>query len=150
MAAVELDHNGYRRDVSFDPIAKDRGDSFSAWATSALAANAHLVTDGLASFNAAGAQVAADGAIIVGAHKSSELQPLRWVNTFTSNAKTASTGTDHHFDFAKYRHRHMAEAQYRVNRRFDLASLVGRLSHTCVRTGPCPEHWLRLGDIGTS
>ena len=54
----------------------------------------------------------------------------------------------HHFDFANYRHRYLAEAQDRVNRRFDLASLVGRLAHTCVRTAPCPKHWLRLGDTG--
>ena len=111
---------------------------------------AHLVTDGCASFNAAGAQVAAHGAIIVGNRKSSELEPFRWVNTFISNAKTAISGTYHHFDFDKYRHRYLAEAQYRVNRRFDLASLVGRLVHTCARTAPCPERWLRLAEIGRS
>jgi hypothetical protein len=41
----------------------------------------------------------------------------------------------------------LAEAQYRVNRRFDLPSLVGRLVHTCARTAPCPEIRLRLGEV---
>jgi transposase-like protein len=150
MAAVELDDNGYPGHVRFDPIADYKGATFSAWAKSALHPKAHLVTDGCASFNAAGTEVAAHGAIIVGDRKSSELEPFRWVNTFISNAKTAITGTYHHFDFDKYRHRYLAEAQYRVNRRFDLASLVGRLAHTCVRTAPCPERWLRLADTGVS
>jgi transposase-like protein len=150
MAAVELTDEGRPLHVRFDAIADYTGATFAAWAKSALHSEAHPVSDGLASFNAAGAQVAAHGAIIVGDRKSSELEPFRWVNTFISNCKTAITGTYHHFDFAKYRHRYLAEAQYRVNRRFDLASLVGRLAHTCVRTGPCPERWLRLADTGGS
>jgi hypothetical protein len=150
IAAVELDDHGYPQHVRFDPIADYKGTTFAAWAKDALHPTVHLVTDGCASFNAAGAQVAAHGAIIVGEHKSSDLEPFRWVNTFISNAKTAITGTYHHFNFDKYRHRYLAEAQYRVNRRFDLASLVGRLAHSCVRTPPCPEHWLRLADTAVS
>lgn len=147
IAAVELDDNGNPHHVRFDPIADYTSETFADWAKSALRPSAHLVTDGCASFNAAGAEVAAYGAIIVGERKSSELEPFRWVNIVISNLKTAISGTYHHFDFAKYRHRYLAEAQYRVNRRFDLASLVGRLVHTCVRTAPCPERWLRLGEV---
>ena len=147
MAAVELDDDGYPHHVRFDPIADYTGNSYAGWAKRALHPSAHLVSDGCASFNAAGAEVAAHGAIIVGTRKSSELEPFRWVNTFISNAKTAIAGTYHHFDFAKYRHRYLAEAQYRVNRRFDLASLVDRLVHTCARTAPCPERWLRLAEV---
>lgn len=147
MAAVELNDDGHPGRVRFDAIADYTGETFGAWAKMALHPDVHLVTDGLASFNAAGAQVAAHGAIIVGTHKSSDLAPFQWVNTFISNAKTAITGTYHHFDFAKYRHRYLAEAQYRVNRRFDLSSLVGRLVHSCARTAPCPERWLRLAEV---
>jgi transposase-like protein len=150
MAAVELDDNGFPQYVRFDPIADYKGDTYAAWAKRALHPDSHLVTDGCASFNAAGAQVAAHGAIIVGNKKSSDLEPFRWVNTFISNAKTAITGTYHHFDFDKYRHRYLAEAQYRVNRRFDLASLVGRLVHACANTTPCPERWLRLAKTEAS
>ena len=150
IAAVELDDDGYPQHVRFDAIEDYKGETYAEWARSALNPEAHLVTDGLASFNAAGAQVAAYGAIIVGERNSSELEPFHWVNIFISNAKTAITGTYHHFDFAKYRHRYLAEAQYRVNRRFDLASLVGRLVHTCTRTAPCPEDWLRLAEVEAS
>jgi hypothetical protein len=145
VAAVELDEHGYPQHVRFDPIRDCKAASLAAWAKSALDPKVHLVTDGLAGFAAAGAEVAAYGAIVVSPRKSSDLEPFRWVNTFISNLKTAFRGTYHHFDYAKYRHRYLAEAQYRINRRFDLASLVGRLVHTCARTAPCPERWLRHG-----
>lgn len=150
ITAVELDDNGHPQQVRFDAIDDYKGETYAAWARSALQPQAHLVTDGLVSFCAAGTQVAASGAIIVGQRKSSDLEPFRWVNIFIANVKTAITGTYHHFDFAKYRHRYLAEAQYRVSRRFDLASLVGRLVHTCVRTAPCPEHWLRRAEVEVS
>jgi len=150
VAAVELDDNGHPQHVRFDAINDCKGATLAAWAKSALHPDSHLVTDGLASFAAAGAEVGRYGAIIVGDRKSSELEPFRWVNTFISNVKTAIHGTYHHFDFSKYRHRYLAEAQYRINRRFDLPSLFGRLVHSCVRTEPCPENWLRLAKVGCS
>lgn len=146
VAAVELDDNGYPKNVRFDPIPDCKATSLAARAKSALDPKVQLVTDGLASFAAAGAEVGAYGAIIVGPRKSNcNLEPFRWVNTFISNPKTAIGGTDHNFDYAKYRHRNLAEAQYRINRHCDLASLVGRLVHTCARTQPCPERRLRQG-----
>jgi len=108
----------------------------------------YLVTqnkNGLASFASAGAVVAEHGAIIVSPHRSSDLGVFDWVNTFIANLKTAIDGTYHHFAFKKYGTRYLAEAQYRVNRRFELRSLVDRLLWTCARTIPCSEDWLRLG-----
>ena len=73
-----------------------------------------------------------------------------WVNTFIANLKTAIGGTYHHFDYKKYGARYLAEAQYRVNRRFELRSLVDRTLWTCARTAPCSEDWLRLGVVRAS
>lgn len=143
IAAVELDEDGDPQHVRFDPLPDLKGASIQAWATRALDPGAELVTDGLASHGAAAAVVATYGAIIVTPHRSSNLEPFRWVNTFISNLKTAIRGTYHHFAFGKYTRRYVAEAQYHVNRRFELRSLVGRLLHTCARTEPCPEAWLR-------
>lgn len=39
----------------------------------------------------------------------------------------------------KYRARHLAEAQYQINRRFELHTLVDRLLWSCVRAAPCSE-----------
>ena len=113
----------------------------------ALQPSAHLVTVGCASFNAAGAEFAAQGAILVGDRESSEIEPFRWVNTVISNLKTAISGTYHHSDFDRYRHHYLAEVQYHGNRRFDLASMIGPLARNCVRTGPCPDRWLRLAEV---
>jgi hypothetical protein len=96
---------------------------------------------------AAAAVVAHYAAIVVSPRKSSQLEAYRWVNTCISNLKTAIRGTYHHFKVHTYAGRYLAEAQYRINRRFDLHALVGRLITTCARTLPSPETWLRLGEI---
>ncbi len=150
MAAVELNAEGHPQHVRFDPIADLKGATLASWARTALHEAVHLVTDGLASLAAAGAVVGAHGAIIVGPRQSSDLEVFEWINTFIANLKTAIRGTYHHFDFKKYGARYLAEAQYRVNRRFELRSLVDRLLWTCARTDPSPESWLRLGVVRTS
>lgn len=143
LAAVALSEAGYPRQVRLDPIPDLKATSVRRWAERALDPDTHLVTDGLASLAAAAEIVAHYGAIVVSPRKSSELDAFRWVNTVISNLKTAIRGTYHHFKFGKYTRRYLAEAQYRVNHRYDLSSLVGRLVHSCARTAPSPEHWLR-------
>jgi len=150
VAAVELNDKGYPQHVRLDAIDDLKGATLAKWATAALHKRVHLVTDGLASFNAAGACVTEYGAIIVSPRRSSEISPFKWVNTFISNVKTAIHGTYHHFDFKKYRARYLAEAQYRINRRFELHTLVDRLLWSCARTAPCSENWLRLGLVRVS
>ena len=90
------------------------------------------------------------GASGVRPRQSSDLEVFEWVNTFLSTLKTPIRGTYPHFDFKKYAVRYLAEAQYRVNRRFELRSRVDRLLWTCARTEPCPESWLRLGVVRRS
>ena len=147
MAAVELDEDGHPQHVRFDTIDDVKGETLANWAAIALDSSVQLITDGLASLNAAGAVVAEHNAIIVSPLRSSDLATFRWVNTFISNVKTAIHGTYHHFDFKKYRARYLAEAQYRINRRFELHTLVDRLLWSCARTQPWPESWLRLGVV---
>ena len=63
------------------------------------------------------------------------------------NLKRALSGTYHAFDFAKYAHRYLAEAQYRFNRRFNLRSILARLLRAACLS-PQPRRtsfgWLRL------
>jgi hypothetical protein len=120
------------------------------WARTALHEAVHLVTGGWASFYAARAAVAEDSAIIVSPRQSSDVEVFERVNTLFANLETTIRGTYNRFDFEKYAARYLAEAQYRVNRRFELRSLVDRLLWTCARTEPGPESWLRLGLVRTS
>ena len=147
IAAVESNEEGHPWHVRLDPLPDLKGSSILAWATKALHPSAHLVTDALSSLAAAKAAVANYGAIVVSPRRSSDLEAFRWVNTIISNVKTAIRGTYHHFDFAKYRARYLAEAQYRINRRFNLATMVGYLLGACLTTPPSPEAWLRLGEV---
>ena len=67
-----------------------------------------------------------------------KLPQFKAVNTLLGNLKTALSGTYHAFDFVKYAHRYLAEAQYRFNRRFNLASILARLLHAACTTTPRP------------
>jgi hypothetical protein len=108
---------------------------------------AHPVTDAFVSLGRAGADVAAHEAIVDSPRQSSEIDAFRWINTVISDLKTAIRGTDHHINVHTYLARALAEAHYRLNRRFDLPALVERFLHASVRTLPSPEAWLRLGTV---
>ena len=64
-----------------------------------------------------------------------------------SNVKTAMLGSYHHSNVHIYLARYPAEARCRLNRCFDLPSLLGRLLHASVLAPPRPEEWLRLGVV---
>jgi len=61
------------------------------------------------------------------------------VNVVLSNLKTAISGTYHAFKFAKYAHPHLAEVQYRFDRRYDPSTILRRLLRASVLTTPRPE-----------
>ena len=44
---------------------------------------------------------------------------------------------------------HLAEFQYRFNRRFDLRRILGRLVVTAVQTPPQPRRVIRLAEVGS-
>ncbi len=136
--------------MRLDALPDLKGTSVEQWARKALHPTAHLVTDALASLEAASAVVAEYTAITVSPRQSSELGVFQWVNTIIGNFKTAMRGTYHHINVHKYRARYLAEAQYRLNRRFELHALVDRLLQACVATAPSPEKWLRLAETRTS
>lgn len=75
---------------------------------------------------------------------STKLPQFKAINTLLGNLKTALTGTYHAFDFAKYAHRYLAEAQYRFNRRFNLSSILARLLRAASVTPPRSASLIRL------
>ena len=82
-------------------------------------------------------------AITVSPRQSSELGVFQWVDNTIGNFTTALRGTYHHIDV----HTYLAEAQYRLTRRFDLQALVDPLLRACLATPPSPERWLRRAEI---
>ena len=83
-----------------------------------------------------------------GGRASAGLPQFRAVNTFLGNLKSSLGGTYHAFDFAKYAHRYLAEAQYRFNRRFDLRSVLVRLIRAACLTIPTPASAIRAAEVG--
>ena len=124
-------------------------DAIQAWAHTALAAAAHVISDALHCFKAVAGEVASHTAIVVGSGRQAVTRPeFRRVNTVLSNLKTAISGTYHAFKFAKYADRYLAEVQYRFNRRFDLTSILARLVRAAVLTRPRPEAMIRMAEVG--
>ncbi len=83
-----------------------------------------------------------------GGKASTALPQFKAVNTFLGNLKRALAGTYHAFDFAKYAHRYLAEAQYRFNRRFNLRSILARLLRAACLTTPQPAAVIRAAEVG--
>ena len=87
-----------------------------------------ILYDGLWCFGAVQIVGADYERVVTGGGKAStKLPQFKAVNTYLGNLKRSLSGTYHAFDFAKYAHRYLAEAQYRFNRRFDLRSIFARL-----------------------
>jgi transposase-like protein len=133
--------------VRLDPVPDFTNRTLTAWSERALDPETLLVSDGLAAFLAAGAQVTHHQRVVVGTRKSSELDCFHWVNTLLGNLKSALQGTYHGFAFAKYARRYLGETQYRFNRRFDMAAMVPRLITACVHTTPLTEKQLRMAEV---
>jgi transposase-like protein len=114
-------------------------EAMSGFAAKSLALPLTVVSDGLACFAAASAIGAVHDRTVTGGGRASvKLPQFRAVNTVLGNVKNALCGTYHAFDFVKYAHRYLAEAQYRFNRRFDLRSILTRLLHAAADTAPQP------------
>ena len=118
-------------------------------ATRSIAPSATVVSDGLWCFGAVQIVGAAHLRVVTGGGKAStELPQFRAVNTFLGNLKRSLGGTYHAFDFAKYAHRYLAEAQYRFNRRFNLRSILVRLLRAASLTIPTPASSIRVAEVG--
>jgi ribosomal protein L37AE/L43A len=121
----------------------------SVFAARSIAPSATVVSDGLWCFGSV-QMVGADHERVVtgGGKASTKLPQFKAVNTFLGNLKRSLGGTYHAFDFAKYAHRYLAEAQYRFNRRFNLRSILARLLRAACLTAPTPALAIRTAEVG--
>jgi hypothetical protein len=128
------------------PFTKE---AIAEWANRAIAASAHVVSDGLQCFAAFKDLVSRHEPHIVGSGRQAVEHPeFTRVNTVLGNLKTAISGTYHAFKFDKYADRYLAEVQYRFNRRFDLRAILGRLVRAAALSAPRPMPMIRLAEVG--
>lgn len=91
-------------------------DTIAQWAKESLCASAHVVSDGLRCCQAVTASGAAHERTVTGGSPASvKLETFRAVHTLLGNLKTAFSGTDPAFDFAKYAHRYLAEVHTNID-----------------------------------
>jgi hypothetical protein len=148
VAAVQTTPDGKPQFVCLrqQPFTQEQVGEFAA---RCLAPSAMVVSDGLWCFGAVQLVVADPERIITGGGKASvKLTHLRAINIFLGNLKRSLGGTYHAFDFMKYAHRYLAEAQYRFNRRFDLRSILPRLIRAACFAKPTPTEQLRAAEVG--
>ena len=124
-------------------------EAVAVFAARSIAPSATVVSDGLWCFGAV-QMVGADHTPTVtgGGKASAKLPQLKAVNTFLGKLKRSLGGTYHAFDFAKYAHRYLAEAQYRFNRRFNLRSILPRLLRAACLASPTPALAIRVAEVG--
>jgi transposase-like protein len=147
IAAVETSEDGRPLHAIFSKVKTFGREDVKAWAMAHLSAASIVVSDGLDCFSAVKAVGAAHTPSVVGkARQSSDMPCFKWINTILGNLKTATSGTYHAFDFAKYGFLYLAEAQYRFNRRFDMSTILTRLIHAAAATGSRTEAWMRLAE----
>ena len=120
----------------------------AAFAAKSLAPSASVVSDGLWCFRSVKLIGAEHERIVTGGGAAStKLPQFKAINTLLGNLKAAFSGTYHAFDFAKYAHRYLAEAQYRFNRRFNLGSILARLLRAASTTSPRPAQFIRAAEV---
>jgi hypothetical protein len=145
IAAVQTTEAGQPELVCFAPVPFTKK-ALSEFAARSLARPLTVISDGLACFTALQEAGVHEPTITGGGAASVKLPQFKAVNTVLGNLKTALGGTYHAFDFAKYAHRYLAEAQYRFNRRFDLSAILARLVLACAVTTPRPAGRIRLAE----
>jgi hypothetical protein len=147
IAAVQTNKQGHPLYAAFSTVKSFCKEEVELWAKRSLRPSSLVVSDGLWCFQAVESAGCLHQRQVVGKdRKSTNMDCFRWVNTILGNMKTAITGTYHAFDFEKYAHRYLAEAQYRFNRRFDLPEMFKRFVFATARSGKVPEHKLRLAE----
>jgi ribosomal protein L37AE/L43A len=146
IAAVQTTPQGQPICVCFAP-QPFTSEAVALFAAKSLATSAQGVSDGLWCFGAVQIIGAEHQRVVTGGGAASvKLPQFKAINTVLGNLKTALKGTYHAFDFAKYAHRYLAEAQYRFNRRFNLASILTRLLRAACFTPPRPAPVIRLAE----
>ena len=107
-----------------------------------------MISDGLWCFRSVALVGARHEPVVTGGGAaSSKRHDFKAINTVLGNLKTALCGTYHAFNFFKYAHRYLAEAQYRFNRRFNLRSILPRLLRAACLTTPRNARFIRAAEV---
>ena len=136
VAAVSTSDDRRPRKIKLLPVKGFRKKEVKKLVGEHLSSTSRLVADGLSCWTAAAEAGLEHTAMVTGGGKrAAGWSPFRWVNTTLGNVKAAITGTYRRVS-PEHAGRYLASFAWRHNRRFQLDSLIPRLVHSAVRTGP--------------
>ena len=147
VAAVATTSEGKPDQIVLRRVTGFRKIAIGKLASTTLAADAEVTSDGLACFAAVtGAGCKHVPLATGGGPKSVKRPEFKWVNTMLGNIKAAITGT---YRAVREKHvpRYLAEFEYRFNRRYRLDDMITRLAWVSTRTPPMPYKLLKLADV---
>ncbi len=138
IAAVNIDLENHLQYVKLSPIGSFTKSEIEKWSKKNLHPNCYVVTDGLGCFNAFSKVVNQHVPVTMKKDPKTGKKPyFKWVNTILGNVKNSLTGT-YRSTKSEYAARYLAEFQYRINRRFDLETILIRLMYAAVQTPALP------------
>jgi hypothetical protein len=145
VASVETTTDGKPKRVHLRRVKRFTKKVIAKLARETLAPTARVVTDGLGCFRGLAGEAATHTALVAAELGWSEKLPqFRWVNTILGNIKSAIVGT--YRAVRSHADRTLAEFEWRFNRRFDLASMIPRLTYAAITAPPMPYRLLKLAD----
>lgn len=144
IAAVRISEDYHPIDVRLTPVDSFTKKAIKKWSESHLDSSCQVSTDGLRCFAAFADLTQKHTCIPMKTDPETGKKPyFKWVNTILGNVKSALTGT-YRSSKSEYAARYLAEFQYRINRRFDLRSILDRLLYAAAQTPPLQGRLLRL------
>lgn len=145
IAAVETTEDGRPTRIKLQVVKGFRKTEIKKFAQRFIAKDSVAVTDGLSCFTAVEDAGCEHSPYITTSNRSIQNSIFKWVNTTLGNIKSALLGTYKKLD-GKHTPRYLASFSYRHNRRYDLASMITRLSWVGLRTPPMPYRLLKLAE----
>ena len=138
VAAVETTPERKPRRLKLTVVKGFRKQEVAKLAKRDFAPGSDVVGDGLSCWPAVEGAGCAHFPMVTGSGKrAASWAPFRWVNTTLGNIKAATAGTYHHVS-AKHAQSYLTSFAYRFNRRFQLDSIVERLTWAAVHASPQP------------
>jgi transposase-like protein len=147
VAAVETTQDGRPMKIHLRRVSGFRKAEIARYAKNSLQPGSTVFSDGLYCFRAVTAAACTHSAVVTGGGRNSaRFATFKWVNTVLGNVKNALLGTFHAIR-KKHVPRYLAEFEYRFNRRFNLPSMIERLTYVALRTPPMPYRLLKRAEV---
>ena len=145
VAAVETTAAGKPHRMKLRAVSGFTSQAISGLASSVLAGDCVVVTDGLSCFTAVTRQGFTHMPVRTSRNTSERDSTFKWVNTVLGNVKCALLGTYRAIS-DKHVPRYLSSFAYRFNRRFSLQDMFARLAYVALRTPPMPYRLLKLAE----